>query len=55
LAQFYYDRGNARALLGRSNDAIADLKRLCLSHAAHPMPMFFYRFRQFLVAEAGAG
>ena len=48
LAQFYYDRGNARALLGRSKDAMADAEKALPIARSASDPMFFYRLRQFL-------
>jgi hypothetical protein len=49
LAQFYYDRGNARALLARNKDALAD----GLQALASPMAVIEFkqvaRIRQFVV------
>src|SRR5260370_25990392 len=48
LAQFYYDRGNARALLARNKEALADgLKALEVGQGANE-PQQVYRIRQFV-------
>jgi len=48
LAQLYYDRGNARALLGRNKEALADgLKGLEVGKGAMPFHQL-YRIRQFV-------
>jgi CHAT domain-containing protein len=48
LAEFYYDRANARALLARTTDAIADAEKgLALARSSSDL-MLAYRIRQFL-------
>jgi CHAT domain-containing protein len=47
LAQFYYDRGNARVLLGRTADAVADGEK-GLDIARNADPMLRQRLRQFV-------
>ena len=48
LAEFYYNRANARALLGRSKQAIADGEKAMAIARNALDPKFLYRVRQFI-------
>ena len=48
LAEFYYDRATARALLGRSKEAMADAEKALPIARSAADPMLFYRIRQFI-------
>ncbi len=48
LAEFYYDRGNARALLGRFKDALADGEKSLAAGRGAADEMFQYRVQQFI-------
>jgi CHAT domain-containing protein len=48
LAQFYYDRGNARALLGRNKEAIADGLQAIEVGKGAINPLLLQRIRQFV-------
>jgi CHAT domain-containing protein len=51
LAQFYYDRGNARALLARNNEALADgLQAITLGKSANEF-LLLTRIRQFVALQ----
>ncbi len=55
LAQFYYDRGNARALLARNKDALADgLQALAVAEKAGVDHVQLVRIRQFVALQYGA-
>ena len=48
LADFYYDRGNARALLGRNVEALADGEKALAAATASGDGYFGQRIRQFI-------
>ena len=48
LADFYYDRGNARSLLGRTIEALADGEKALAAAAASGDSYFGQRIRQFI-------
>ncbi len=51
LAEFYYDRGNARALLARNKEALADgLQALAVGKGA-TQPVLLSRIRQFVALQ----
>ena len=55
LVGFYYDRANARVLLGRNKEAVADAEKALPIARSAADPMLSLRIRQFLGMQKQAG